>query len=214
MRPVVDPEIEAYAARHTTTSSELLRTVAESTIAWSDHPGYMIDAAEAQLLRLLVALSGARRILEVGTFSGYSALAMAETLPADGHIDTLELSAEHATKAREHIDLAGEGARITVHQGAALETLARLAGPYDMSFIDADKPGYPDYYEAVVPLLRTGGLIVADNVLRRGRVLDATSQDPGVVAMRAFNDRVVTDHRVEAVMLAIRDGVTLIRVRA
>ncbi len=213
MRPVADPAMEAYAARHTTAASELLQTVAQSTIAWSDHPGYMIDAAEGQLLRLLVAVSGARRILEVGTFSGYSALAMAETLPADGHIDTLELSADHAAKAREHIDLGGEASRITVHMGPALATLARLSGPYDMAFIDADKTGYPDYYEAVVPLLRKGGLIVADNVLRRGRVLDAASPDPGVIAMRAFNDRVVSDPRVEAVMLTMRDGVTLIRIR-
>lgn len=213
LRPIADEEMEAYAARHTTPTSELLQAVAASTLAWSDHPAYMIDATEAQLLRLLVAISGARRILEVGTFSGYSALAMVESLPPDGHIDTLELSPEHAAKADEHIEQAGEADRITVHHGIALDSLSSLQGPYDMVFIDADKAAYPAYYEAVLPLTRPGGLIVADNVLRRGRVLDHDSQDPGVRAMREFNDQVVADPRVDAVMLTVRDGVTLIRVR-
>lgn len=213
LRPLVDAEMEAYAARHTTPLSPRLRAVAASTVAWSEHPGYMIDATEAQLLRLLVAISGARRILEVGTFSGYSALAMAEALPADGHIDTLELDPEHAAKAAEHIEQAGESARITIHLGLAIDSLARLQGPYDMAFIDADKSAYPDYYEAVLGLMRPGGLIVADNVFRHGRVLGAQSRDPSVVGMREFNDRVVSDRRVEAVMLTVRDGVSLIRVR-
>ncbi|MEA2027233.1 MAG: O-methyltransferase, partial [Chloroflexota bacterium] len=190
-----------------------LQAIAAATIEWSDHASYMIDAAEGQLLKLLVGISGARRILEVGTFTGYSAIAMTEALPADGHVDTLELSSEHAAKAVEHAERAGASARITVHQGMALETLSTLQGPYDMAFIDADKPSYPAYYDAVVPLMRPGGLIVADNVLRRGRVLDPRSSDPGIVGMREFNDRVVADTRVDAVMLTVRDGVTLIRVR-
>lgn len=213
MRPVADKEMAAYAARHTTRPSELLQSVAASTLAWSVHPSYMIDALEGQLLKLLVALSGARHILEVGTFSGYSALAMLEALPPDGHIDTLELSQEHAAKAREHLELAGESERVTIHTGMAVDALATLEGPYDLAFIDADKPSYPIYYELVVLMMRPGGLIVADNVLRRGRVLDAEARDPGVVAMREFNDKVAADPRVDAVMLTVRDGVTLIRVR-
>ncbi len=213
LRPVADEEMDAYAARHTTPSSEQLQAVAAATIEWSDHPGYMIDAAEGQLLKFLVGISGAQRILEVGTFTGYSAIAMAEALPADGHVDTLELSPDHAAKAAEHAAQAGESGRITIHVGMALETLSTLEGPYDMAFIDADKPSYPAYYDAVVPLMRPGGLIVADNVLRRGRVLDSHSHDPGIVGMREFNDRVVADPRVDAVMLTVRDGVTLIRVR-
>jgi caffeoyl-CoA O-methyltransferase len=213
MRPIVDEELEAYAARHTTTSSEQLRAIAAATTAWSDHPNLMIDATEAQLLRLLVGISGARRILEVGTFTGYSAIAMAEALPADGHIDTLELSPEHAAKAAEHIEAAGLGGRIRIHQGVALDSLAALEGPYDVAFIDADKAAYPAYYEAVLPLMRRGGLVVADNVLRHGRVLDGQTSDPSVTGIRAFNDRVASDPRVDAVMLTVRDGVTLIRVR-
>jgi caffeoyl-CoA O-methyltransferase len=211
--PLVDSEIEAYAARHTTPTPATLQAVAASTVGWSEHPGYMIDATEAQLLRLLVAVSGARRILEVGTFSGYSALAMADALPVDGHIDTLELSREHVAKAAEHIEWAGESGRISIHEGLALDSLTRLVGPYDLAFLDADKSAYPEYYEAVVPLMRPGGLIVADNVFRHGRVLEAQSRDPSVEGMRRFNDRVVSDPRVEAVMLTVRDGVSLIRVR-
>jgi predicted O-methyltransferase YrrM len=173
----------------------------------------MVDAGEGQLLALLVAVSGARAVLEIGTFTGYSAIAMAEALPPDGQITTLELSAEHAAKAAEHIEAAGMSSRVSILQGPALETLANLSGPYDLAFIDADKPAYPDYYEAVVPLVRNGGLIVADNVLRSGQVLDDAAVHPGIAGMRAFNDRVVGDPRVEAVMLTVRDGITLIRVR-
>jgi predicted O-methyltransferase YrrM len=208
-----DEHMSAYAARHTTMSSETLQVVAASTRAWSEHAELMIDETEGQLLRLLVALCGARRVIEIGTFTGYSALAMVEALPATGHIDTLELDARHAAKAREHIEAAGETERITVHLGVALDTLESLAGPYDLAFVDADKSAYPSYYEALLPRLRSGGLIVADNVLRHGRVLDATTDDPSVTGMREFNDRAATDHRVETVMLTVRDGVSLIRVR-
>ncbi|CAN5618578.1 class I SAM-dependent methyltransferase [soil metagenome] len=210
-RPVADPAMEAYAAEHSTHSSERLRAVAASTRAFSAHPDMMIDATEARLLALLVAVSGARSILEVGTFTGVSALSMAEALPAEGHTTSLELSPEHAAKAAEHISSAGLGERISIIEGPALESLARLAGPFDLVFIDADKPGYPAYLEAVVPLVRAGGLIIADNVLRGGRVLDADDADPGIRAMRAFNDRAASDPRLEAVMLTIRDGVTLMR---
>lgn len=213
-RPVADPEMEAYAAAHSTMPSAMLDTVARSTRAWSARSEMMVDEVEGRLLTLLVAVTGARRILEIGTFSGYSAISMAEALPEDGTIMTLELSAEHAAKAAEHIAAAGASDKITILQGPALATLATLEGPFDLAFIDADKPGYPAYFDAVVPLMRLGGLIIADNVLRSGQVLDATLPEPGIVAMREFNDKVVADARVEAVMLTIRDGVTLIRRRS
>lgn len=212
-RPVADPRMEAYAAAHSTPPSERLVRVAEATRSWSDHPDMMIDEVEGKLLALLVAVSGARRVLEIGTFTGYSALSMAEALPADGHITTLELSPEHAAKAAEHIEAAGASDRISILEGPALDSLATLEGPFDVAFIDADKAGYPDYLQAVVPLMRPGGLIIADNVLRAGRVLDADSDDPGIVGMREFNDSVAADPRVEAVMLTVRDGITLMRRR-
>jgi caffeoyl-CoA O-methyltransferase len=214
LRLAADEEMNAYAARHTTSSSEGLQVVAASTEAWSEHADLMIDAAEGQLLMLLVGLVGATRILEIGTFTGYSALAMAEALPTDGHIDTLELSSEHAAKALEHIEAAGQTGRITIHEGIALDTLETLRGPYDLAFIDADKSAYAAYYETVLPLMRPGGLIVADNVLRHGRITDAETDDPSVTGMREFNDRAATDPRVETVMLTVRDGISLIRVRA
>ena len=207
-------QLERYAAEHTTTSSPTLGAVARSTASWGGpRSEMMIDAAEGQLLKLLAGLAGARRILEIGTFGGYSALAMAEALPASGHIDTLELDAEHAAKAAEHLESAGEAARITIHVGEALENIARLEGPYDMAFIDADKAAYFDYYEAVIPLMRPGGLIVVDNVLRQGRILQADSGLPSVDAVRAMNERAATDPRVDTVMLTMRDGISLIRVR-
>lgn len=207
--------LRAYAARHTTAASPSLQAVSRSTLDWSElGETMMVDAAEGQLLKLLAGLVGARRILEIGTFGGYSALAMAEALPVDGHIDTLEVEPDHAAKAAEHIAAAGQSGRVTVHLGVALETLGRLTGPYDMAFIDADKSAYPDYYERVVPLMRAGGLIVADNVFRHGLVLDADRLEPSVVGMRAFNERAATDPRVDTVMLPVRDGVSLIRVRA
>jgi len=212
LRMAADEELSAYAARHSTTSSAQLQAIAASTKSWSEHADLMIDEVEAQLLKLLVGLSGARRVLEVGTFTGYSAAAMAEALPADGHIDTLELSAAHAAKAVEHIEMVGESERITVHEGIALDCLEALEGPYDVAFIDANKSAYPAYYEAIMPLMRSGGLIVADNVLRHGRILETGTDDPSVTGMRAFNDRVAADPRVDAVMLTVRDGITLIRV--
>jgi caffeoyl-CoA O-methyltransferase len=210
-RPVADPELEVYAAEHSTPPSAQLRSVDASTRAFSSAPEMMIDATEARLLAILVAAIGARRILEVGTFTGFSAISMAEALPPDGHITSLELSPAHAAKAAEHIRAAGQDERISIVEGPALESLARLSGPFDLAFIDADKPGYPDYLEAVVPLVRPGGLIVADNVLRAGRVLEADDPDPGVRAVRAFNARAAADPRLEVVMLTIRDGVTLMR---
>jgi caffeoyl-CoA O-methyltransferase len=213
LNPASDGSLGAYSASHTTPASATLERVAASTLAWSEAAGMMmIDAAEGQLLRLLANLAGARNVLEIGTFGGYSALAMVEALPADGHVDTLELSPEHAAKANEHIEMAGEGERITVHLGVALDTLARLAGPYDLAFIDADKSAYPEYYDRVVPLMRPGGLIVADNVFRGGLVLDSDTDDASVTGMRDFNDKAATDPRVDTVMLTVRDGVSLIRV--
>jgi len=205
--------MEAYAASRSTPPSAALDRIAVATRAWSPSAEMMVDEVEARLLALLVGLMGARRILEVGTFTGYSAVSMAEALPPDGELVTLERRADHAAKAREHVDAAGVGARIRIVEGPASDSLARLEGPFDLAFIDADKASYPAYFEAVLALMRPGGLIVADNVLRGGRVLDESVGDADSEGMRAFNDLVVSDARVEAVMLTIRDGVSLIRVR-
>jgi caffeoyl-CoA O-methyltransferase len=212
-RPVADEEMAAYASARTTPQSQARVSIDASTRAWSARSEMMVDAAEGTLLAVLVATTGARRILEIGTFTGYSAVSMAEVLPPGGHIDTLELSQDHAAKAAEHIAAAGFSDVVSIHQGPASASLRALEGPYDFGFIDADKSGYPEYLELTVPLVRPGGLIVADNVLRGGRVMGSEDLGPDIDGMRAFNDAVVADPRLEVAMLTVRDGVSLIRVR-
>jgi caffeoyl-CoA O-methyltransferase len=159
----------------------------------------------------MVFATGAKRVLEFGTYSGYSSISMAAALPDGGHIDTCEIDEEHAAIAQRYIDEAGYSDRITIHLGPAVETVERLEGEFDFVFIDADKPNYVNYYEAVLPRLSERGLIAADNTLWSGRVLDESDDSDGTVAIRAFNEHVFADERVVTVMLTIRDGVTLIR---
>lgn len=202
---LVHPEIERYAEEHTTPHPPLLEELAEETRATLRLPQMLTGPAEGRLLQFLVWALGARRVLELGTYSGYSALSMAAGLPEGGRIDTCELDEEHAAVARRYVERAGYADRITVHVGPAAETLERLDGPWDFIFIDADKEGYVDYYEAVLPKLSERGLIAADNTLRGGRVLEG---DDAVVR---FNERVRNDPRVVSVLLTVRDGITLIR---
>src|SRR4029453_2471721 len=152
-----------------------------------------------------------KRILEVGTYSGYSSISMAAPPPPRGHIDTCEIEEKHAAVAKRYIAEAGYSDRITVHLGPGLETVERLEGEFDFVFIDADKLNYVNYYEAVLPRLSGRGLIAADNTLWSGRVLDESDDSEGTVAIRAFNEHVLADERVMSVMLTVRDGVTLIR---
>jgi caffeoyl-CoA O-methyltransferase len=166
---------------------------------------------EGRFLEFLVYATGARRVLELGTYSGYSAISMAAALPAEGRIDTCEVDAQHAAVAHRYIEEAGLSDRITIHLGPALETIARLEGEFDFVFIDADKENYVNYYEAVLPRLTERGLITADNTLWSGRVLDESDDSEATLAIRAFNEHVRSDDRVVSVMLTVRDGVTLIR---
>ena len=208
---IVPDEIEQYAAEHTTPPTELLARLAEETRATLAAPQMLTGTIEGRFLELLVYGMGARRVLEIGTYSGYSSISMAAGLPPDGHIDTCEVEEEHATVARRYIEEAGLSDRITVHLGPALETLSRLDGPFDFVFIDADKENYVNYYEDVLPKLAERGLIAADNTLWSGRVLDDANEDEGTQAIKAFNEHVRGDSRVVSVQLTVRDGVTLIR---
>jgi caffeoyl-CoA O-methyltransferase len=201
---LVHPDIERYAEEHTTPAPLLLEELAEETRATLRVPQMLTGPVEGRFLQFLVWSLRARRVLELGTYSGYSSLAMAGGLPEGGEIHTCELEEEHAAVARRYIERAGLSERITVHVGPALETVQRLDGPWDFVFIDADKEGYVDYYEAVLPKLSEHGLIAADNTLRGGRVLEGDT-------VSAFNDRVLNDPRVVSVLLTVRDGVTLIR---
>jgi caffeoyl-CoA O-methyltransferase len=211
MTSIVPDEIEAYAEAHTSAPTDLLRRLAEETRATLRSPQMLTGTVEGRLLEFLVFAAGARRVLELGTYSGYSAISMAGALPEDGRIDTCEVDERHAEVARRYIEEAGFSDRITIHLGPALETLSRLEGGFDFVFIDADKENYINYYEAVLPRLSGRGLIAADNTLWSGRVIDESEQSEGTIAIRAFNEYVRHDDRVISVMLTVRDGVTLIR---
>jgi caffeoyl-CoA O-methyltransferase len=209
---IVPDEIERYAEEHTTPPSELLRRLAEETRATLEAPQMLTGTIEGRFLELLVFASGARRVLELGTYSGYSSISMAAALPPGGHIDTCELDPTHAEVARRYIAEAGFADRITVHLGPALETIGRLEGEFDLVFIDADKVSYRSYYDALVPRLADRGLIAVDNTLWSGQVLaDSGDDSESTEALRAFNEHVRDDPRVTCVQLTVRDGITLIR---
>jgi caffeoyl-CoA O-methyltransferase len=177
-----------------------------------------IGPEQGQFLALLVELMGARRILEVGTFTGYSALAMAQALPADGKLIACDVSEEYTSVARRYWAKAGVAGKIDLRLAPGLETLDALlaegnAGSFDLAFIDADKPNYLPYYERCLQLLRQGGLIAVDNVLWGGAVADSAKQDEDTKAIRALNDRVLGDNRVSLSLLPLGDGLTLARKR-
>ncbi|HEY7946210.1 MAG TPA: O-methyltransferase [Acidimicrobiales bacterium] len=211
MTDIVDPVLEAYAEGHTTPPPPHLVAVAIETQDTLDFPGMMVGTLEGRFLEMLVYALRPRWVLEIGTFSGYSALAMAAGLPPGGRITTCELSPRHAEAARRHIATSPYPDRIEVIEGPALETVEALDGPFDFVFIDADKPSYLAYYEAVLPKLAPGGLIAADNTLWSGNVVDEKDNSDNTTAIRAFNDTVAADSRVVCVQLTVRDGVTLIR---
>jgi caffeoyl-CoA O-methyltransferase len=172
----------------------------------------MVGRIEGQFLATLVRLRGARRILELGTFTGYSSISMASVLPPDGQIITCDVDPEATAIARRYMDESGYGDRIEIRLGSALETIETLEGPFDLVFIDADKPNYKAYYEAVLPLLAENGLVIADNVLWSGRVVEDDG-DESTLAIKDFNEHVRNDPRVISVMLSVRDGMTLVRKR-
>ena len=209
---IVEPKIEEYAEEHTSPDGELFERLAEETRAKTDAPQMMVGRIEGRFLATLVRLSGARRILELGTFTGYSSISMASALPPDGRIVTCDVNPEVTEIARRYMDESGYGDRIQTRLGPALETIATLEGPFDLVFIDADKPNYKAYYEAVLPLLAGNGLIIADNVLWSGRVAEDDG-DESTLAIKDFNEHVRNDSRVVSVMLTVRDGMTLVRKR-
>jgi caffeoyl-CoA O-methyltransferase len=208
---IVPDEIDHYAEEHTTPPTELLAALAEETRATLRLPQMLTGPVEGRLLEMLVYVSGAERVLEIGTYSGYAALSMAAALPPQGRIDTCEIDERHAEVARRYISESPYADRVTVHVGPALETIERLEGTFDFVFIDADKENYVSYYEAVLPRLAERGLIAADNTLWSGRVLDESDTSEGTRAIKKFNEHVRADSRVTSVMLTVRDGVTLIR---
>jgi caffeoyl-CoA O-methyltransferase len=208
---IVPEEIEEYAAAHTTAPPELLGALAAETHETLRSPQMLTGTIEGRFLELLVFGLGARRVLELGTYSGYSALSMAAGLPEGGHIDTCEADEQHAQVARRYIQQSPHADRITIHVGPALQTIDRLEGDFDFVFVDADKENYGNYYEALLPRLAPRGLMAFDNTLWSGRVLDEDDDSEGTRVIKELNDRLAGDDRVVAVQLTVRDGVTLVR---
>jgi len=211
---IVDPAINDYLVEHSEQADEALRDLAEETHReLAGQAGMQISHDEGELLTMLVRLTGAREAVEVGTFTGYSSICIARGLPVDGHLLCCDVSEDYTAVARKYWERAGVGDKIELRIAPAVETLRSLPSePYlDFAFIDADKTGYPAYVEEVVTRLRPGGLMVLDNMLRDGRVLDPQSDDDR--AIHSLNQALVADDRVDVVLLPVRDGVSLARKR-
>ena len=202
-------QIEAYAVEQTEPPTDVLERLAAETRETMEAPQMMVGPLEGRFLEFLVRLAQPRLVLELGTFTGYSSISMAPALPEGGRIVTCDIDERAVVIARRYAEEAGVVDRIDYRLGPGLETIAGLDGPFDLVFIDADKPSYVDYYEAVLPKLADDGLIVADNVLWSGRVAE-DAPDERTRTIMAFNDHVRNDERVVAVMLTVRDGMTLI----
>ena len=220
-------KIYKYIEDHVTKQGEALDWVEKQTHIRTNHARMLSGRLQGELLRILVQVSGAKRILELGTFTGYSAICLATHLPSDGHLDTLELNDELEDLILEGFERAGLSDTIELHIGDCKETLARLRSEmglpdgnsealsdkmYDIVYIDANKREYCEYYELVFDMIRPGGLILADNVLWDGKVcMDPLPQDKQTVGIARFNDMITADPRVESVILPLRDGLNIIR---
>ncbi len=209
MTELISAAAAAYADSHTTPLSGQLSEIAAWTRENTDTPQMMSGTAEARLLQALIVVGGAQRVLEVGTFTGLGALAMAAALPSGGRLVTLEVDEQRAARAQEFFDASPYGDRIELVLGPALESLARLEGPFDLVYIDALKSEYPDYYDAVVPKLAERGVLVADNMFRAGRALEPDAGDEMSAGIVAFARRVQEDDRVDNVLLTVGDGLML-----
>ncbi|MCB1001621.1 MAG: class I SAM-dependent methyltransferase [Acidimicrobiales bacterium] len=213
---VVDAELSAYIAAHSTPPDAVQHRLIDATRdRTGGAAGMQIGGDQGLLFEMLVRAMGVRRAIEIGTFTGYSALSIARGLPPDGRLLCCDVSEEWTAIAREHWALAGVDDRIDLRIGPALATIAALDPDetFDLAFIDADKTNYGNYFDAIVPRLAEHGLILVDNTLWSRRVLDDTADDRDTQALRAFNDQVARDPRVRCVVLPIGDGVTVLQRR-
>jgi caffeoyl-CoA O-methyltransferase len=204
----VPDEVEEYAARYTSAQAEFFERLGAETRETQQSPQMMVGHIEGAFLAFLVAMTSAKHVVEVGTFTGWSSIVMAGALPPGGSIVSCDINEETTAVARRYAEEAGVADRIEYRLGPAVETLATLDGPFDLAFIDADKGGYVDYYEAILPKLAPGGTIAADNTLFG---LDGDGENATAIAR--FNDHVLQDGRVDTVLLPFREGLTLIRRR-
>ena len=206
----LDHNLETYVAEHSEQEPELLQELARETHLKILQPRMLSGAYQGRLLALLSKLIAPKHILEIGTYTGYSALCLAEGLQADGQIDTIDINEELTDMQRKYFDVSGYGKHIVQHLGNAAEIIPAIEGTFDFVFIDADKEQYPLYFDLIVDRVRSGGLIIADNVLWSGKVLEPAT-DEATESLQIFNEKVAKDSRVETVILAVRDGLTLLR---
>jgi caffeoyl-CoA O-methyltransferase len=211
---IVDPAVEEYAEAHSSANGEMFERLAAETREKTTAPQMMVGLLEGTFLAFLVRSLGARRVLELGTFTGYSSISMALALPSGGRVITCDVNEETTAIARRYAEEAGVADRIDFRLGPALDTIAGLDRPFNLVFIDADKENYVNYYEATLPLLADTGLMVVDNTLWSGVVADPNNKEETTEAIRALNDRVLADQRVENVLLTVRDGMNLVRRRS
>ncbi|MFL6516427.1 MAG: O-methyltransferase [Chthoniobacterales bacterium] len=199
--------VERFAQEHTEPEPDLYSRLREETYRTMKWPQMQVGLLEGRFLQMLVRLTNARNLLEIGMFTGYSTLMMAEALPDDGRLTTCEVDPQAEAIARKYFSESPHGPKISIRMAPALETIRTLSGPLDLVFIDADKPNYSNYYNACFPLVKPGGLIIGDNVLWSGKVLDP--QDDDTRAIVAFDQLVHSDPRVTNVCLTVRDGIML-----
>lgn len=211
VKPITEPGIEEYAVAHTSPDPEDLLELAAETRARCERPHMMVGPVEARFLQFLLTAMQPSAVLEIGTFTGYSALTMAKVLPPHGRIITCELSEHHAEIAKKYIAASPYADRITVRVGPAMETIATLTGPFDFILLDADQAHFPEYLDLLVPLLSEKGFLAVDNTLWSGAVLDESDVLESTNGIRRFNDAVAERTDLQFVLLTIRDGLTLIR---
>lgn len=206
---------DKYIREHSTPQDEALAWIEKQTNIRTNYPRMLTGQVQGRLLTMLAEICGARNILEIGTFTGYSAVCLANGTPEEGHVDTLEINDELEDIIREGWERAGVSRKITLHLGDALDTLASLSAEgrkYDLVYIDANKREYLDYYKSCIVMLRPGGIILADDVMLGGKVYaEKASADKQTRGLLEFNDYVAADPSVEVVMLPVRDGLSVIR---
>jgi caffeoyl-CoA O-methyltransferase len=214
MKRLVPAEIEAYAQAHSMPESDLCRALREETRRRMSLPQMIVGPLEGAFLKMMAQLAQATSVLEIGMFTGYSALCFAEALPAEGTVLTCEIDEESAALARQYFARSPVGSKIEVRMGPALDTMRHLKGPFDLIFIDADKINYVNYYRRALDLVSPRGVILIDNVLWDGDVLKQPAPDEKTKAIQELNRVVATDPRVAAVLVTVRDGILLIRPRS
>jgi predicted O-methyltransferase YrrM len=207
----ISPELEQYAGIHTSQESELLARINRETHLEVLQPRMLSGHLQGRLLSLLSSLLKPKRILEIGTYTGYSALCLAEGLPNDGTLITIDVNEELQARVQGYFNDSSYKHQIEYHIGDAMELIPTLPDMWDLVFIDADKKNYLNYYDLVIERMNPGGIILADNILWSGKVIDESAQDRETVLLRQYNERIQADERVENILLPIRDGIMVAR---